>query len=136
MYGQKALLSHGDLLCTDDLQYQQIRTMTRDPDWQARMLAKPLRERLKIAGQARLRKAEVGGNAGTNLRDVNDAAVERLIREYEVDVLLHGHTHRPAVHSIGLGRRKTKRIVLGDWDRQGSVVRWSLGGPRLEEMPR
>jgi len=136
MYGEKALLSHGDLLCTDDLQYQKIRKMTRDPEWQTRMLAKPLRDRLKIAQQARQGNAERGIDSRTNIRDVNEAEVERTIREQEVDVLLHGHTHRPAVHNIEIGKRKAKRIVLGDWYKQGSVVRWNLGGPRLEQLPR
>ncbi len=136
MYGEKALLSHGDLLCTDDAQYQKIRKMTRDAEWQARMLAKPLRERLKIASQARQQNTERGIDSRANIRDVNEAEVERIMREHKVDVLLHGHTHRPAVHKIDVGKRKAKRIVLGDWYKQGSVVRWNLGGPRLEQLPR
>ena len=60
----------------------------------------------------------------------------RTINEHGVDVLLHGHTHRPDVHTVDLGNRKAKRIVLGDWYSQGSVVRWDLRGPKLEVMAR
>lgn len=136
MYGQKALLSHGDALCTDDIQYQQIRKMTRDPDWQATMRAKPLKERLRIAEEARRQSLERTVNMDMDIMDVNQEAVRTTIQEYGVDVLLHGHTHRPGVHTIDLGPRKAKRIVLGDWYAQGSVVRWNLRGPRLETMER
>ena len=136
MYGQKVLLSHGDVLCTDDVQYQKVRKMTRDPEWQANMRAKPLKERLRIAAEARRHSLEQTINMSLAIMDVNQQAVEAMIREHNVDVLLHGHTHRPAVHTVDLGRRKAKRIVLGDWYRQGSVVRWDSRGPHLESMPR
>jgi len=136
MYGQKALLSHGDILCTNDLQYQQIRKMTRNPEWQATMRAKPLRERLAVAEEARLQSLERTINLNMNIMDVTQDAVEKIMKEYEVDVLLHGHTHRPAVHVVDIDGRKGKRIVLGDWYTQGSVVRWTSRGPSLEEMPR
>ena len=136
MYGQRALLTHGDLLCTDDLQYQKVRQMVRDPEWQARMRAKPLKERLRIAEEARRHSLEQTLNQSLEIMDVNQDAVEDMIRKHDVDVLLHGHTHRPAVHDVDLGNRKAKRIVLGDWFRQGWVARWDTRGPRLEELPR
>ena len=136
MYGQKALLSHGDAMCTDDVQYQRVRLMTRDPDWQQSMLAKPLKERLRIAEEARRQSLEQKLNLSMDIMDVNQGAVMRTINEYGVDVLLHGHTHRPDVHTVDLGNRKAKRVVLGDWYSQGSVVRWDLRGPKLEVMPR
>ncbi|MGA8206019.1 MAG: UDP-2,3-diacylglucosamine diphosphatase [Woeseiaceae bacterium] len=136
MYGRKVLLSHGDLLCTDDIQYQKVRKMTRDPEWQAKMRAKPLKERLRIAAEARRQSLEQTINMSLDIMDVNAQAVEKMIREHNVDVLLHGHTHRPAVHTVDLGNRRAQRIVLGDWYRQGSVVRWDSRGPRLESMPR
>lgn len=136
MYGQNTLLSHGDKLCTDDVQYQQIRKMTRNPDWQASMLAKPLKERLKIAEEARLQSLEQTLNLSMAIMDVNEEAVKMAITKNRVDVLLHGHTHRPNVHSVNLGGRTAKRVVLGDWYTQGSVVRWDMRGPKLEEMPR
>lgn len=136
MYGQKALLSHGDAMCTDDVQYQRVRVMTRDPDWQASMLAKPLKERLRIAEEARRQSLERTLNLSMNIMDVNQDEVKRVITKYGVDVLLHGHTHRPGVHTVDLGKRTAQRIVLGDWYQQGSVLRWNLQGPKLQEMPR
>ena len=136
MYGRKTLLSHGDLLCTDDVQYQRVRKMFRDPDWQRSMRAKPLKERLRIATEARRQSLEQTINMSLEIMDVNQQAVENIIRKSNVDILLHGHTHRPAVHTIDLGNRKAKRIVLGDWHTHGSVVRWDSRGPRLETLPR
>ena len=136
MYGQKVLLSHGDAMCTDDVQYQRVRLMTRDPDWQAAMLLKPLKERLRIAEEARRQSLERTLNLSMDIMDVNQGAVMRTINKYHVDVLLHGHTHRPAVHTVDLGKRKAKRIVLGDWYTQGSVLRWDMRGPELEVMTR
>ncbi len=136
MYGQKTLLSHGDILCIDDVQYQRVRKMVRDPDWQANMKAKPLKERLRIAQEARRQSLEQTINKSLEIMDVNEDEVKRVIREHNVDVLLHGHTHRPDIHTVDLGNRKAKRIVLGDWYEQGSVVRWDSRGPKLEAMPR
>jgi UDP-2,3-diacylglucosamine hydrolase len=136
MYGQKVLLSHGDAMCTDDVQYQRVRLMTRDPDWQAAMLVKPLKERLQIAEEARRQSLEQKLNLSMDIMDVNQGAVMRTINKYHVDVLLHGHTHRPAMHTVDLGKRKAKRIVLGDWYTQGSVLRWDIRGPELEVMTR
>jgi len=136
LYGTRVLLSHGDSLCTDDAQYQQMRQMTRKPEWQAMMRAKPLEERIAIAEQARQQSQEYSATASEEIMDVNQDAVIETIREHEVEVLLHGHTHRPAVHDVDLGDRTATRIVLGDWYEQGSVVRWDENGPRLEAMPR
>ena len=136
LYGQRVLLSHGDLLCTDDLQYQRIRAMTRDKEWQSKMRAKPLKDRLAIAREARRQSMERTISMSLEITDVNQQAVEAIIREHGVDVLLHGHTHRPAVHDVDLGNRRAKRIVLGDWYTQGSLVRWDSRGPHLEQLPR
>ena len=136
MYGQKVLLSHGDVLCTDDVQYQRVRKMTRDPDWKKTILARPLKDRLRMAEEARRQSLEQTINKSMEIMDVNQDAVKTIIKHFNVDVLLHGHTHRPAIHEIDLGRRKAKRIVLGDWYTQGSVVRWGTRGPELEAMPR
>ena len=136
MYGSRALLSHGDILCTDDVQYQRVRMMVRDPAWQASMRAKPLKERLRISNEARRQSLEQTINKSLKITDVNEDEVKRMIQKHNVDVLLHGHTHRPAIHDVQVGHRKAKRIVLGDWYMQGSVVRWDSRGPKLEEMPR
>ncbi len=136
MYGRKVLLSHGDKLCTDDVQYQKIRKMTHDPEWQAKMLARPLKDRLRISEEARRQSLEQTLNMSKEITDVNQGAVIEILRKNNADVLVHGHTHRPAVHDVDLGGRKAKRIVLGDWHKQGSVVRWDSRGPKLEALPR
>jgi len=136
LHGQKVLLSHGDALCTDDKHYQQMRLMTRNPEWQAMMRAKPLEERIAIAETARQQSQEYNAALDDDIMDVNQDAVVGTFRERGVDILLHGHTHRPAVHEVDLEDRTGKRIVLGDWYEQGSVVRWDENGPRLEAMPR
>ena len=136
LYGEDVLLCHGDALCTDDVQYQQIRAMTRNPGWQAMMLAKSIEERIAFAIEARKESMERGESLSDEIMDVNQEAVAAALQEYGVAVMLHGHTHRPAVHSVDLGDRKATRIVLGDWYEQGSVVRWDEDGPKLEVMPR
>jgi UDP-2,3-diacylglucosamine hydrolase len=136
LYGQDVLLSHGDALCTDDFRYQEVRTVTRNPGWQAMMLKKPLAERQAIARQARADSMAHGGSLDPQISDVTQGAVEQLLRSHDVTTLLHGHTHRPAVHRFLLDGEPATRIVLGDWYEQGSVVRWNADGPELSVLER
>ena len=132
----KVLLCHGDTLCTDDAEYQKVRAMTRNPAWQAMMLDKSVEERLAFAEQLRQQSQAHGMASAGEIMDVNHDAVVATMREHGVDVLLHGHTHRPAVHPMHVNGRRANRIVLGDWYEQGSVVEWDEDGPRLETLPR
>ena len=136
LFGAKVLLSHGDSLCTDDVEYQKVRAMTRNPEWQAMMLTKSVEERMAFAQQARAQSMAHGEALDMEITDVNHDAVEGMIREHGCDVLLHGHTHRPAVHPLRVDGRPVHRIVLGDWYEQGSMVEWDADGPRLETLPR
>jgi UDP-2,3-diacylglucosamine hydrolase len=136
LYGKSVLLSHGDAMCTDDVEYQQTRAMTRNPEWQAMMRAKPLDERIAIAKQARAQSQERNKTLAESIVDVNPDAVKRAISEHGVEILLHGHTHRPGIHSIEVEDRIAKRVVLGDWYDQGSVLRWDEDGLDLSPMPR
>jgi UDP-2,3-diacylglucosamine hydrolase len=136
LHGDKVMLSHGDALCIDDKHYQQVRLMTRNPEWQAMMRAKPLAERLAFAESARKQSQAYNDSVGEDIMDVNQDAVVGTFRKRDIDILLHGHTHRPAIHEIDLGGRIGRRIVLGDWFEQGSVVRWDENGPRLEAIAR
>ena len=136
LHGENVLLSHGDALCTDDVEYQQVRAMTRNPDWQAMMLSRSVEERIAFAAQAREQSLERGESMSDEIADVNQGAVEQLLRDSGADILLHGHTHRPAVHPFHVDDRPVHRIVLGDWYEQGSMVEWDGDGPRLEELPR
>ncbi|WP_101925075.1 MULTISPECIES: UDP-2,3-diacylglucosamine diphosphatase [Luteimonas] len=136
LYGRPVLLTHGDLLCTGDVEYQAVRAQTRDPRWQAGMLAKPLDARLAFAGQARAASQARAGalrDAGTmeSITDVAPATVDEWFVRYGVDTMIHGHTHRPALHDLQVGTRACRRIVLGDWFEQGSVLRAYADG-RLE----
>ncbi len=135
-YGERVLLSHGDALCTDDAEYQQVRQMTRDPEWQAMMRARPLAERLAFAADARAKSQQRNATLAEEIMDVNQQTVEATVAAHGVDILLHGHTHRPAIHTFEVDGRERKRIVLGDWYEQGSVLRWDENGYSLDEMPR
>src|SRR5690606_14933006 len=139
LYGRPALLSHGDTLCTGDVAYQQFRAQTRDPSWQARFLGQPLEARLAFARQAReASRAHQSGLAekGTmeTITDVAPEAVAATFALYGVDLMIHGHTHRPAVHELAVDGRGRQRIVLGDWYEQGSVLRVDRSGVRLEAL--
>ncbi len=136
LYDTSVLLSHGDALCTDDIEYQQVRVMTRNPEWQAMMMAKSIDERRAFAAQSRQASMDHGAQTADAIMDVNHDAVVATMREHGVDVLLHGHTHRPAVHPMHVDGRMAHRIVLGDWYEQGSIVEWDEDGPRLESLPR
>ena len=136
LHGRPVLLSHGDELCTDDVKYQEVRRVTRSPAWQAAMLAKSIDERRAIAEQARRDSMAHGSSIDLAISDVNQAAVEALLRAHDVRTLLHGHTHRPAVHEFSLDGAPATRIVLGDWYEQGSVVRWNEHGPLLDVLAR
>ena len=136
LHGHEVLLSHGDALCTDDVEYQQVRAMTRNPEWQAMMMAKSIEERIAFAAAARKESKTRNSSLTEEIMDVNQDAVRAIMHDYGVDTLLHGHTHRPAVHDVELDDRLATRIVLGDWYEHGSLVRWNADGPRLEVMPR
>ena len=136
LYGETVLLSHGDAYCTDDVQYQTVRKMTRDPEWLAMMLKKPLQERLSFAAQARAASAAHGGAINEKIADVNQGAIEQALRRANVDTMLHGHTHRPGQHRFTVDGEPASRIVLGDWFEQGSVVRWDKNGPKLSVLKR
>jgi UDP-2,3-diacylglucosamine hydrolase len=134
--GTQVLLTHGDALCTDDLEYQAMRTMTRNPEWQMMMMQKPLAERQAFAAQARAASIAHGKTIDDEISDVNADAVEASFREHGVLTMLHGHTHRPAVHQLLVDGKEAKRIVMGDWYTQGSVLRWEDSGPVLSAMER
>jgi len=123
--GGKILLSHGDALCVDDKPYQQIRRQLRDPLWQQQFLAKSLDERRAFAAAARNQSREYVATASDAIMDVNPQAVEALMDQHGADILIHGHTHRPAIHrwESATSRQWRQRLVVGDWHRQASYLR-------------
>lgn len=141
LYGTPTLLMHGDLLCTDDVAYQQFRAQTRNPAWQAQFLAQPLAARKAFAEQARAasmaRQQSMKGDDRVQFETVTDVsphAVETTLSRYGIDRVIHGHTHRPAIHDIDVGGRACQRIVLGDWYEQGSVLRVDAQGLSLQQL--
>ena len=135
LYGQPALLMHGDTLCTDDVDYQQFRARVRDERWQREFLALSPARRAEIAHRLRAASEEYTREKKPEIMDVNPRAVERALREHGVWRLIHGHTHRPAVHTFPLDGRTATRIVLGDWYEQGSVLHCDAAGCRLSSLP-
>jgi UDP-2,3-diacylglucosamine hydrolase len=136
LYGEPVLVMHGDALCTDDLAYQRLRATVRDAAWQRQFLALPVAARRALAGAAR-----VGSQAHTAameyaITDVNADSVALALRNAGTATLLHGHTHRPAIHALEIDGRACTRIVLGDWYDQGSLLRWDENGPELRSLPR
>jgi UDP-2,3-diacylglucosamine hydrolase len=136
LHGTRVLLMHGDTLCTDDHEYQAFRAMVRNPAWQQGMLARPLAERLALAKHLRETSAASMAGKSMEIMDVNQGAVEEAMRQHGVYTLLHGHTHRPAVHRFELDGHEAVRIVLGDWYTQGSALRWDADGFVLQTLPR
>lgn len=136
IYGNSVLLSHGDAYCTDDVEYQGMREMSRNPEWQAMMLGKSLEERLLFAAQARATSKASSSSINEDITDVNTDAIDEALRAAGVYIMVHGHTHRPAVHDFVVDGQPARRIVLGDWYDQGSVIRWDEDGPVLASMSR
>ena len=118
------VLMHGDVLCTDDTEYQAFRSMVRSAEWQADFLARNLDERIAFARQARQQSSVATAQKQDDIMDVNQAAVLEFLQRVDCPRLLHGHTHRPDVHSIALqskigGSSEAIRMVLGDWGVRG-----------------
>jgi UDP-2,3-diacylglucosamine hydrolase len=136
LHGEPVLVTHGDALCTDDRAYQRLRATVRDADWQRQFLALSIASRRALAGAAR-----VGSQAHTAaveyaITDVNADSVAMALRSAGTATLLHGHTHRPAIHPLQVDGRPCTRIVLGDWYDQGSLLRWDRNGPELVSLSR
>jgi UDP-2,3-diacylglucosamine hydrolase len=132
--GERVLMTHGDLLCTDDVPYQALRKTVRDATWQREFLAKPLAERRAIAEDLRRRSRTETAAKPAEIMDVNADAVADAIRRHETAVLVHGHTHRPAIHELTVDDARATRIVLGAWYDEGSLLRWDAEGFRLETL--
>jgi UDP-2,3-diacylglucosamine hydrolase len=134
IHGQPTMLMHGDVLCIDDVAYQAVRRQVRNPQWQAQVLAMPLQARRALAVQAREDSRKHTGSTMESIMDVNADAVADSMRKAGVTRLIHGHTHRPAVHSFELDNQPAQRIVLGDWYQHGSVLRVDADGVELKGL--
>ena len=121
----KILLLHGDTLCIDDEEYQRFRILVRNALWQKEFLSKTIDERQDFARKARKESQKASATKTQQIMDVNENSVEHLFNETAATKILHGHTHRPAIHETRLPRsqdtssRDVQRIVLGDWGKLG-----------------
>jgi len=134
LYGTPTLLMHGDSLCTDDTEYMQMRQQLRSPQWQQQFLAASIEQRLQIARQYRDESRSRTLTKPQEIMDVNANAVLATMRKYGVTQLIHGHTHRPAVHELNIDGLVGKRIVLGDWYTQNSSLNCDSSGCRLSNL--
>lgn len=131
LYDQPTLIMHGDLLCTDDVDYQKARLLFRSPQWQQQILAKSIPERLQYAQSLRMQSQQTAQTKQEEILDANQATIETTMRAAQVQQLIHGHTHRPAIHEFDLDGQSAKRIVLGDWYHHGSFLRVGAEGMKL-----
>ena len=129
LYGKHVLLSHGDVLCTDDIAYQTFRKDVRSKIWQTDFLSQPLSNRVAYIEQLRVRSEQEKSAKSMQIMDVNADAVERLFRQYDYPpLLIHGHTHRPNTHIYHFSGHTCERRVLGDWYEQGSYLMLNASG--------
>ncbi len=114
--GEPVLLMHGDSLCTDDFAYQKFRRKMRHPLSKLALNLLPLKKRKAIAEDLRQKSREANANKADYIMDVSKIEVKNVMREHQVVTLIHGHTHRPDIHSVKYSGRTAQRIVLPDWD--------------------
>jgi len=122
LYGTLTLLAHGDAYCTDDLAYQAFRQQVREAHWQADFLARPLGERRQLARAIRAESEQAKADKKPEIMDVNAEAIGAALMQTGVDRMIHGHTHRPARHTLRVGGKACERWVLPDWYESGGYL--------------
>ena len=134
VYGTKTLIMHGDTLCTDDVDYQAFRRYSREPDNQQAFLALPLALRAAQAERLRAKSQDQTRLKAEEIMDVNARTVTQVMLDQGVSHLIHGHTHRRAIHTVECNEQPGKRIVLGDWYDSGSALVWDQEGFRFARL--
>ncbi|MFT6897791.1 MAG: UDP-2,3-diacylglucosamine hydrolase [Paraglaciecola sp.] len=135
LYGTPTLISHGDELCTRDVAYQKFRKKARSWWWPRLVLCLPLTLRQKIAKKGRATSKANQQNLTLDIMDVTPKEVVKVMQHFGVQRLIHGHTHRPAVHQLEVNGQPATRIVLGDWYDQGSILKVSAQDIELLKHP-
>jgi len=135
LYGTPTLLMHGDTLCTDDVRYQDFRAKVRTPAWQQHFLAQPLAARKQIIAGLRTENAAEKKLKADAIMDVTVATVEARLRNHGYPRLIHGHTHRPALHAHEVDGKHCERWVLADWYTSGSYLRCDAQGCQVIKLP-
>lgn len=134
LYGTRTLIMHGDILCSDDVAYQAFRRQAHEPQWQQAFLARPIAERLTIARQARQQSDQEKNNKSEQIMDVNQQTVETTMAQWNVQQLIHGHTHQPGTHSLTVNHQTATRIVLGDWYDHGNYLSCDQSGCSVHRL--
>jgi len=134
LFGTPTLIMHGDLLCTDDVKYQQARQMVRSAAWQSDFLSKDLAARKQLAEQYRQASGEHKSMEAKDIMDVDPQTVAQYMQTHHTHQLIHGHTHRPNVHTFELANAPATRYVLAQWQETGSVLCWTEQGPNVETI--
>jgi len=135
LYGTPTLLTHGDLLCTDDVAYQDFRMKSRSKEWQDNVLSKPLILRLLFARWYRLRSFFHKRKKSQVIMDVNLKTVESVMSQYNTTRLIHGHTHRQAIHNFQIQDKAAQRFVLAEWTKENtSLLCWNADGYQAEAL--
>ncbi|MDL4915374.1 MAG: UDP-2,3-diacylglucosamine diphosphatase [Enterobacterales bacterium endosymbiont of Blomia tropicalis] len=133
-YGHRVLIMHGDTLCTDDQGYQRFRAKVHNRWIQTLFLALPLFIRKHIAARMRADSKQANQHKSVSIMDVNQQAVEATMLRQQVRMLIHGHTHRPAIHTLTLQGETAERVVLGAWHTKGSMIQLDDSGVQLIEF--
>lgn len=123
LYGQRVVIMHGDTLCTRDTGYQAFRKKSRSWWWQTIVKSLPLFIRKNMAANYRKKSAVATAMKSQEIMDVTHDEVIACLESNQSQLLIHGHTHRPAVHNISANGRSAQRIVLGDWYEQGAWLK-------------
>lgn len=134
LYGERVLLMHGDTLCTDDTEYMAFRAVVRTETWQREFLAKRVAERDALLRSYREISKTATACKKPEIMDVTQQAVETAMRAHGIRRLIHGHTHRPGEHVFDLDGASARRMVLGDWYKEGSVLACDQHGWALETL--
>ncbi|MBT8140319.1 MAG: UDP-2,3-diacylglucosamine diphosphatase [Gammaproteobacteria bacterium] len=140
LYGRRMLLMHGDSLCTDDAEYMAFRAQIRNREAQQQLLSQTLEQRRALAVALRAQSKSANATKAEDIMDVNQGEVERVMCHHKVDLLIHGHTHRPANHEFAYtndsgDQVRARRIVLGDWGKLGWYITLSNAGIELHSFP-
>jgi len=123
LYDEKVLLMHGDTLCTRDVDYQKFRKKSRSWWWQGFMKSLPLWLRKRIADNYRAKSKQAQQTKSLDIMDVTESEVVKDLEEYNCQLMIHGHTHRPNIHNLTANNSPAQRIVLGDWYEQGAWLK-------------
>lgn len=135
LYGHEVIIMHGDTLCTRDIAYQAFRKKSRSWWWQTMVKSLPLFVRRKLAENYRKKSAKATAVKSQDIMDVTETEVIKSLEQYQSQLLIHGHTHRPNIHNLTANKNKAQRIVLGDWYEQGAWLKFSKNGYELMSTP-